>query len=237
MAIYKLEDRKKAKVTRTTSAESGLQESAASKAALDVAKGVPLPWLLPGAKLSDEARNALGSATYVGIDFGTSTSVVSVVEVNEESGALGATPISIRQFDRLGKEIDGDLIPTCIAWVDGRLLVGTGAAELKTELTEGKDLWTSFKMLLGVDLGASVSEHQASKEPRFNDNRAPRGCRARILQRAQGGYRGLRQPRGKARAHPIHRDGPGVVRGQPTQRSSAVDQRLWHFRGRLCPVR
>ena len=153
MAIYTLEGRKIAQVTGTTSAELGLQESAASGDALDVHTGVPLPWLRPGAQLSDEARSVLGSTTYVGIDFGTSTSVVSVVEVNEESGALGATPISIRQFDRLGRQIDGDLIPTCIAWVDGKLLVGSGAAELKTELTEGKDLWTSFKMLLGVDLG------------------------------------------------------------------------------------
>jgi hypothetical protein len=132
--------------------EDTLKGSVASRDTLDVPTGVPLPWLLPGAQLSDEVRSLLGSETYVGIDFGTSTSVVSVVEVNE-SGALSATPIPIRQFDRLGKELDGHLIPTCIAWIDGKLLVGSGAAELKTELTEGKDLWTSFKMLLGVDLG------------------------------------------------------------------------------------
>lgn len=120
---------------------------------IEVAAGVPLPWLQPGAQLTEQAREALSDATYVGIDFGTSTSVVSIVEVDAESGALGVEPISIRQFDRLGREIDQYLIPTCIAWVDGKLLVGSGAAELKTELTEGRDLWTSFKMLLGVDLG------------------------------------------------------------------------------------
>ena len=118
-----------------------------------VAEGVPLPWLQSGAQLTDEARDALASATYVGIDFGTSTSVVSVVETDDETGALCAKPIPIRQFDRAGREIDDHLIPTCIAWVDGKLLVGSGAAALKTELTEGKDVWSSFKMLLGVDLG------------------------------------------------------------------------------------
>ena len=115
--------------------------------------GIPMPWLQPGAQLSDEARSALAEATYVGIDFGTSTSVASLVSLDPETGALRAIPIPLRQFDRLGREIEHHLVPTCIAWIDENLLIGAGAAELKTQLIEGQTIWTSFKMLLGVDLG------------------------------------------------------------------------------------
>lgn len=151
----------------SASGETTHPSSALTSEKIDVAAGVPLPWLQPGAQLTDEVRGALAGATYVGIDFGTSTSVVSIVEVNGESGSLGAVPISIRQFDRLGREIEQHLVPSCIAWVDGKLLVGSGAAELKTELTEGRDLWTSFKMLLGVDLGPQYpsTELPESKGP------------------------------------------------------------------------
>ena len=128
--------------------------------------GVPLPWLQSGAQLTDEAIGVLESTTYVGIDFGTSTSVVSIVEINAESGSLEAVPVSIRQYDRQGREIDDHLVPTCLAWVDGTLLVGRGAAELKTQLTEGKDLWTSFKMLLGVDLGPQYPGSSLSEQKR-----------------------------------------------------------------------
>lgn len=119
----------------------------------DGADGVPLAWLRPGATLVDDARDVLDKATYVGIDFGTSTSVVSIATAAGDAGTLKAEPISIKQFDETGREMDHHLVPTCLAWTRDKLLVGHGAAELKPELVEGRNIWSSFKMRLGVDLG------------------------------------------------------------------------------------
>ena len=45
-------------------------------------------------------------------------------------------------------------LPSAIAWYKGKLLVGEVASNLKYTLTKGKNIWFSFKMEIGKDLGA-----------------------------------------------------------------------------------
>jgi molecular chaperone DnaK (HSP70) len=70
-----------------------------------------------------------------------------------ESGELQAEPILIPQFEESGRETDDHILPSCIAWIKEKLLVGRGAEDLKPALIEGKNIWSSFKMELGIDLG------------------------------------------------------------------------------------
>lgn len=116
-------------------------------------QGVPMECIGPRAAAVRGIREAMDRATFVGIDFGTSTTVVSVVTADAETNRLMAKPISITQLDRSGREIDDHLVPSCIAWTRDKLLVGHGAANLKPELREGRNIWSSFKMRLGIDLG------------------------------------------------------------------------------------
>jgi molecular chaperone DnaK (HSP70) len=114
--------------------------------------GVPVASLQPGPGLQAVA-SVLSDATFVGIDFGTSTTAVSMARLDPEARSLIAEPVSIRQVSASGAATEFHLVPSCIAHHEGKVLIGIGAAQLRGELTEGKNLWTSFKMRLGIDLG------------------------------------------------------------------------------------
>lgn len=103
-----------------------------------------------------ESQNSqlMPTATYVGIDFGTSTTVVSIAsQVNGEK-KIKTLPIKLTQILEDGTKYQGEKLPSVIAWLNGKLLVGEGASNLKYTLTKGKNIWYSFKMEIGEDLGA-----------------------------------------------------------------------------------
>jgi len=98
-------------------------------------------------------------ATYVGIDFGTSTTVASICSIDQNK-QIKIIPIRFKQFLADGRFQEHHLVPSVIAWVDNQLLIGKGAYELKYKLTEGVNLWHSFKMELGADLGPKYFKSQ-----------------------------------------------------------------------------
>src|SRR5574344_2788428 len=87
--------------------------------------------------------------TYVCIDFGTSTTVVSIAHFDMLTGSLKSEPIMIRQKLPDGAEMSSEKIPTVIAWDKKNILVGEGASSLKYTYRLGKNIWYSFKMKLG----------------------------------------------------------------------------------------
>lgn len=93
-------------------------------------------------------------ATYVGIDFGTSTTVVSIATKENGEEKIKTLPIKLTQILEDGTIYQSEKLPSVIAWYNGRLLVGEGASNLKYTLTKGKNIWFSFKMEIGEDLGA-----------------------------------------------------------------------------------
>lgn len=93
-------------------------------------------------------------ATFVGIDFGTSTTVVSIATKENGKEKIKTLPIKLTQILEDGTIYQSEKLPSVIAWYNGRLLVGEGASNLKYILTKGKNIWFSFKMEIGEDLGA-----------------------------------------------------------------------------------
>ena len=93
-------------------------------------------------------------ATFVGIDFGTSTTVVSIASKENGEEKIKTLPIKLTQILEDGTIYQSEKLPSVIAWYNGRLLVGEGASNLKYTLTKGKNIWFSFKMEIGEDLGA-----------------------------------------------------------------------------------
>ena len=91
--------------------------------------------------------------TFVGIDFGTSTTVVSIACL-DKNGIINVTPIRLEQLLEDGSHFESEKLPSVIAWYHDILLVGEGASNLKYKLTKGKNIWYSFKMEIGEDLGA-----------------------------------------------------------------------------------
>lgn len=100
------------------------------------------------------ANLATNNTTYVGIDFGTSTTVVSVAGFDVNSKKLAVKSMMIEQLLEDETHFQSEKVPSVLAWYNNKLLVGEGAANLKYTLQRGKNIWYSFKMEIGEDLGA-----------------------------------------------------------------------------------
>jgi len=96
---------------------------------------------------------ALAQSTFVGIDFGTSTTVASYVVVGDEEAPLKVERIAIRQTLDDGRGFSHFLVPSALAWWREALLFGEGARRVRLSSTPGRSYWSSFKMQLGLDLG------------------------------------------------------------------------------------
>ncbi|MBN3520715.1 Hsp70 family protein [Algoriphagus lutimaris] len=93
--------------------------------------------------------------TYIGLDFGTSTTVVSLFGDGHSSEVV--SPIQISQQYQSGAVIQDTRIPTCLAYSKkyDELYFGAGAYEARFNplLELGKNVWFEFKTLLGEDVG------------------------------------------------------------------------------------
>ena len=184
--------------------------------------------------LSGETRaicESMARRTFVGIDFGTSTTVVSIACMDEGNEVPIAEPLQIPQFDEDGRRIDDHLVPSCLAWRNDRLLVGRGVSpHLKSLLLEGRDVWSSFKMLLGVDLG-----------PQYPNTVLAKGRAQVVIERPQDAAtvffeyirQGCRNAYCQQRPAPtgVRRQRPRRFRSEPAPRPHAGARRSGHSRG------
>lgn len=92
--------------------------------------------------------------TFVGIDFGTSTTVVSIASMKEDGVTVQCNALKLPQLLEDGTRFDSERIASVIAYYQDQILVGEGASNLKYKLKFGKEIWYSFKMEMGTDLGA-----------------------------------------------------------------------------------
>lgn len=98
--------------------------------------------------------------TYIGIDFGTSTTVVSIASYDESDHKIHTKSLRLPQMLPDGALYKSEIVPTVIAWLNGRIFVGEGASQMKYQLKKGKNIWYSFKMELGEDLGAKYYDSE-----------------------------------------------------------------------------
>lgn len=115
---------------------------------------------LEGGQLTEAAQRR----PYVGIDFGTSTTVASYIILDGQGKPRSPEPIPIRQLRANGVGIETHLIPSAIAYTNGEIIVGAGARELAPNMRPGVNFWDSFKMDLGEDLGDQYIQSQLAGE-------------------------------------------------------------------------
>ncbi len=117
-------------------------------------------------KLLNSSSNLIirDEVTYIGIDFGTSTTVISIATGDPKKDNLKSKAIELNQKLYDGAIFKNYKIPTMVGYYNGTLLVGQGANALKQDLKQGKNLWHSFKMELGVDMGAKYADSQLNNE-------------------------------------------------------------------------
>jgi len=109
--------------------------------------------LLPSLNNTALVQDKLRNSTFIGIDFGTSTTVVSYAIAGDANSPLKTSNMPIRQLNPDGSYTENHLVPSCIAFFDNKLFIGQTAKQLKSKLTFGKNLWYSFKMMIGTDNG------------------------------------------------------------------------------------
>ncbi|SDA95026.1 Molecular chaperone DnaK (HSP70) [Algoriphagus alkaliphilus] len=121
-----------------------------------MATDINIKSLFPALRNTQVARPAtdIFNTSFIGIDFGTSTTVVSIATIDKGTKEISTKPIWLNQKLDDGAIMSSEKIPTVIAWYNNQLLVGKGAADLKYQLKKGVNVWYSFKMELGEDLGS-----------------------------------------------------------------------------------
>ena len=112
-------------------------------------------------------KNLMVGKTFVGIDFGTSTTVVSIASYDAVGDCIHTKSLRLGQMLPDGTLHSSEIIPSVIAWINQVILIGEGASQLKYQLKRGKNIWYSFKMELGEDLGAKYYESELSENEPF----------------------------------------------------------------------
>lgn len=116
--------------------------------------------------LSKSLDDSIGT-TFIGIDFGTSTTVISVAMLDKVLPIKTFT-LEINQIlPPHNSHYSTNKVPSVIAWYNDTLYVGKGASDLKYSLLEGKNVWFSFKMKLGEDLGNQYYRSDLSEKNQY----------------------------------------------------------------------
>lgn len=122
--------------------------------------------MILGSKSKELINDIISNKTFVGIDFGTSTTVVSIIR-QKKDGVLYSEPLQIAQPDSRGGFSEQEIVNTVLAWIkssssEGELIFGKTAYDLKSKLKIGKNVFSSFKMDLGLDLGPTYPDTELS---------------------------------------------------------------------------
>lgn len=111
---------------------------------------------------SNEVSNAVKNKTYVGIDFGTSTTVVSIIAIGSD-GIWHPETLQIKQPDGNNGFDEYNLVNSILVWKNNKLLFGHPAFALKQFMKYGRNMFSSFKMDLGLDLGPTYPNSLLAK--------------------------------------------------------------------------
>lgn len=117
---------------------------------------ITLNTLLPNRISNSDINNT----TFIGIDFGTSTTVVSIAHFDKSTSRFSTKAIPIKQALENGQNHTSEKVPTVIAFLkvlgQNKFIYGQGGADLKHNFNFklGKNIWYSFKTQLGTDVGS-----------------------------------------------------------------------------------
>lgn len=90
-----------------------------------------------------DANNFVHNKSFIGIDFGTSTTVVSCAVLIKDKLVVKAIPIP--QKDKEGHITNDPLVPSVIGLHGNVLMVGKHAFDRKSIMEQGKNIWYGFK--------------------------------------------------------------------------------------------
>lgn len=95
----------------------------------------------------------LDGVAFLGVDFGTSTTVISLISHDDLGDTISVRPLTISQPSLHGGVVRDEIVNSVLAYRNDTLIFGRDAYNLRSRLTEGRNSFSSFKMGLGLDLG------------------------------------------------------------------------------------
>ena len=104
-----------------------------------MANDLTLENLIPTVSNKEIVQDKLRNSTFIGIDFGTSTTVVSYTVFGDNLKPIKTDVMPIRQLNPDGSTTENHLVPSCIAWYNNNLFIGQTAKQLKSKLTYGRN--------------------------------------------------------------------------------------------------
>ena len=122
--------------------------------------------VLPSKTITEKRINC-SNTTFVGIDFGTSTTVVSIALLGHDGAPFSVEPIELNQKLADGAIYSSYKVPSIIAWDNNKLIIGEGASQLKFKLRQGQNIWQSFKMELGEDIGCRYPKSELGRDSKI----------------------------------------------------------------------
>lgn len=109
----------------------------------------------------NENKLSIDECTYIGIDFGTSTTVVSIASYRiDEEKPIKVETLELRQTNANRGKSNSRLFPSILAKYGELNLAGQGALEVRHELKADINLFHSFKMGLGKNVGAKYHQSE-----------------------------------------------------------------------------
>jgi molecular chaperone DnaK (HSP70) len=120
-------------------------------------------WIIAPQTNNEIVKEVLSTNTFIGIDFGTSTTVASYMLIDKRGG-VNLDTFKLEQPTQYGGTCTHELVNSVLAWQENKLLFGHDAYAIKQNLFEGANLFSSFKMLLGVDVGPTYPETRLSNK-------------------------------------------------------------------------
>lgn len=110
------------------------------------------------------ASEKIDKTIYIGIDFGTSTTVVSTVQYDKKTEQISLTPLQIIQPTEFDDQLEHYLVNSVLTLHKDKLLFGSEAARLKVKYIEGEAVFSSFKMMLGLNLPNRYSQSKVKSK-------------------------------------------------------------------------
>ncbi len=110
-------------------------------------------WLVGPQPSITKRLDSLDGVAFLGVDFGTSTTVVSLISRGDSGRAITVRPLTISQPSLHGGVVRDEIVNSVLAFRNDTLLFGRDAYNLRSRSTEGRNSFSSFKMGLGLDLG------------------------------------------------------------------------------------
>ncbi|OYU95794.1 MAG: hypothetical protein CFE21_11695 [Bacteroidetes bacterium B1(2017)] len=126
----------------------------------------PLEYIAEDLRNHSKIKKLIEEKTFIGIDFGTSSTIVSYVRFDEDTKSVRTETLNFEYIDvNSGRKLESHILPSVVFYdkFKEKILIGHDARQRRGEAKPNENYWYSFKIQLGQDLGNVFNKSQLNK--------------------------------------------------------------------------